>query len=739
MFYFLQNPAWMLIKTSVLIFYLKVFRTSRLSMWISIATLIIICLSGIVFTFLNLFRCRPASSAWKPTAADRSTQCINIVALNLSSTPIDLVTSLVIFFVPIRIISHLHLPNREKAVVVTLFALGAFVIAVSVVRIAVLEDVVLIQLRNADAIQNGQGSQVPVDDDWSYNASLSYMWSAVEVHVGIICACIPTLKPLFSRSIPWISRKFRRPIYRSNSTLFQFHLVQTSSPPTASDLSAIGSERASAAKETRIQHAGPELSASRSCPADMDYFIGSTSDRYSAQSEWTTSAGATSIPCIYPESTINCDHRRAQSLPRLTVKQSYVPIAIVTLLSLLSGIVYGWITVLNGHVQAILHATEIRTIQLQAATYTGWFVGSACVAQFVLSKFGFRVTMITGLFVFACGTLMIWPSAVLLSTGGFFISDFVVGCGLSIMESASDPFIMLCGPAKYALVRFLFSSVIARTGGVVSAIVASKLLVKGGASAVSLEDTQWTYLGLALFVLAFAAFLTYWPLPEVSDEELESDAAYIKGERLTFEAVGKRYVCRWEIVYVTYSLGLLSSICFQGAQSVIGVFSSDYVRSVAPKSELSAVYIDWLGRTAAVVGRFLALIGCLFTRPSWVFLAFYVGLLLVSILSLIVKREAGIVVIILIQLFGAPMWPFQFVMSLTGFGRATKLASTVLVSTVGAAAVFPAITFAAQKHGTDADHVQASFRVMLACTCLGIVMPLFISLSTTARKQIHHP
>jgi fucose permease len=509
-----------------------------------------------------------------------------------------------------------------------------------------------------------------------------------------------------------------------------------------SNLSATGFDWASAANEaaavTHVQDAGSRPSGAGSCPADMDHCIESIGDHYSAQSAPATIVGTSSIPCIYPESN-TYEHRRAKSLPRLTVKQSYAPLAIVILLSLLTGIAYGWITALDGHVQAILHAKEIRTIQLQAVTYTGWFVGSICGGQFILRKFGFRATLITALFVFACGSLMFWPSAVLLSSAGFIICDFVIGCGLGMIDCGSDPFIMLCGPAKYAQVRFLFSSVIARTGGVVAAIVADKVLVKGPVSAMSLADTQWAYLGMALFVLALAAFLTYWPLPEVCDEELDSDAAYIKGERLTFGAMGRKYVCGWEIVYVTYSLGLLSAICFQGAQSVTSIFSSDYLRSVAPNSALSAAHIDWLGRTAVVVGRSLALIGCLFVRSSWVFLAFYVGLVLVSILSLVAKGDAGIVVILLIQLFGGPIWPFQFVMSLTGFGRATKLGSTVLVATAAAAAIFPAITYAVQRRETGPDYVQSSFRVMVACTCIGMVMPVFISLSTTARKQIHRP
>jgi hypothetical protein len=51
-----------------------------------------------------------------------------------------------------------------------------------------------------DILPNGLGRITSLE--FSYNASMALMWSTIEVNVGIICACIPTLRPLIKRLAP---------------------------------------------------------------------------------------------------------------------------------------------------------------------------------------------------------------------------------------------------------------------------------------------------------------------------------------------------------------------------------------------------------------------------------------------------------------------------------------------------------------------------------------------------------
>ncbi|PVI02216.1 MFS general substrate transporter [Periconia macrospinosa] len=728
----LYNPAWMVTKTSILTFYLRVFRLDRFTVWSSIIILVIVCSSGIVLTFLNLFQCRPISAGWIGAPIDRSNLCINIVVLYLSSAPVNLITDVAILLLPIRIVTRLHLPRRQKAILVFTFALGAFVIAVGVMRIAYLEEAVLAQIRNEDVSKKIEGRELrlPVDKDMPYDVSLSYMWSAVEVNVGIIFACLPSLKLLAARVFPWVlggSTSTGDGDRRRHSSGVQLSQVI----PLRTGNSTTNTAATICTGNDNIEPF-PRLS---SLP-DTHHSDKPIPDPDSIDFSQSTSAGITTT-CYNPSgSFVTNRNRESKSLIRLTVKESYRPIAIVTVLFLISGIVYVWITTINGYIQKVSNASLTQTIQLQAFYYAGYLFGPLCITQFILKKFGFQLTMVTGLSIFAVGCMMVWPSAVLLSTPGFSLSNFVIGVGISTIEMSAITFVMLCGPAIYAEIRFLCASVIARTGGVVSCVIANKVLTKGVVDATSLVNTQWAYLSLALLVVLLAVLISYMRLFEVSDAELEHDAAYIIGERQVFTLpCGKTYVCKWDVVNTTFVLGLISAICYQGAQGVIDFFFNQYVKSMAGNSRLSAVDIGLIGRAAVAISRFLALIACIFFEPRLVLLHSYVALAIVSILSLTVEGNTGIIMGVLIRFFGGPIWPLLYVNVLKGMGRSTKSAAAAILATASTAGISPGIAYLLQKHSASVNPTQHSFSIMAAFACIGLVFPIFINFSRAARKQ----
>jgi fucose permease len=722
----------MVIKISILTFYLRAFRPNRFTVWSSIIILVIVCSAGIALTFLNLFQCQPMSAGWTAAPIDRPSLCINVVVLYLSSAPVNLITDVAIFLLPIRIATRLRLPRRQKAILVFTFALGAFVIIVGVLRIAYLEEAALAQMHNEGVSDNneGQGPRLPTDKNLSYDVSLSYMWSAVEVNVGIICACLPSLKLLVARIIPWVldgSKSTddgnRR---RHSSGVLSYPMTTDMSGNYTEDSATVVLIEMDSTKQSRLLLSRPGIHPSGEPIPDPD----------SINSSQCTSAGTTAT-CYNPSGSFVASRKyESKSLIRLTAKESYRYIAVVTVLFLISGIVYGWMTALNGYIQKLSNASLTRTIQLQAAFYAGWFFGPLCISQFILKKFGFQVTMITGLSIFAVGSMMIWPSAVLLSTPGFALSNFVIGVGISTVELGANTFIMLCGPPKYAEIRFFCASVIARTGGVVSTLLANKVLIKGFVDATSLVNTQWAYLGMALLVVLLAVFISYMRLPEVSDAELEHDAAYIIGERQVFTIpFGKTYVCKWDVVKTTFVLGIISMVCWQNAQGVMDFFFSQYVESMGGNSRLSAADVGLIGRAAVVTSRFLALIACIFFEPPLVLLLSYVALSIVSILCLTVDGNTGIITIVLMRFFGGPVWPLLFVNVLKGMGRSTKSAAAAFIATTVAGGISPGLAYSIQKHSASANPTQHSFWIMTAFTCIGLVFPIFINFSRAAKKQ----
>ncbi|KAJ9120940.1 hypothetical protein QFC22_002876 [Naganishia vaughanmartiniae] len=109
--------------------------------------------------------------------------------------PINILTDAAIILLPLPILTSMRMEFRQKAVLVATFCTGIFITIVDIIRIAYLQDAL------SDAIDFTGSSRVPYRDI-AWQASLSFMWSAVEMHVGILCACVLVLKPLATRIFP---------------------------------------------------------------------------------------------------------------------------------------------------------------------------------------------------------------------------------------------------------------------------------------------------------------------------------------------------------------------------------------------------------------------------------------------------------------------------------------------------------------------------------------------------------
>lgn len=203
-FTILYNPALMATKTAVLLLYIRMAQAHTFLRYASYATLAIVDIAGIVLTFLNIFQCRPVSSAY--TNADGT--CLDVVTLYLSSAPINVLTDLAVLLLPLPILTKLRMEFRQKVALVATFTVGGFVTIVDVIRIAYLQNSFRDEAM-AEAAEAGSQlvhSQVR-PPNFLFNISYSLMFSAVEVTVGLMCCCVLVLKPLIMKVIPKLLRR----------------------------------------------------------------------------------------------------------------------------------------------------------------------------------------------------------------------------------------------------------------------------------------------------------------------------------------------------------------------------------------------------------------------------------------------------------------------------------------------------------------------------------------------------
>lgn len=186
--------ALMLVKISIVTSYLRVFPTVtfRRIMFALSAAIVAVWICSILVT---IFQCNPVRGAWDFTL---TRTCLPIVKFFYFTTAFSIFTDFLLCTLPLPVFWRLKLPPRQKYIVSVLFGVGLFATVASALRISVLPAV--------------------NDLDVTMGSVSTIKWSVVEIGTGIVCACIPCLKPLFKKFLAEKSSSERSAGGRSDTT-----------------------------------------------------------------------------------------------------------------------------------------------------------------------------------------------------------------------------------------------------------------------------------------------------------------------------------------------------------------------------------------------------------------------------------------------------------------------------------------------------------------------------------------
>ena len=405
----------------------------------------------------------------------------------------------------------------------------------------------------------------------------------------------------------------------------------------------------------------------------------------------------------------------------LTVRQSIFPIVLVTILFFLWGFAYGLLDVLNAKFQNSLNITAAKAGGLQGAYFGAYLIGPPTYSGWIVRKFGYRWTFITGLCIYGVGALMFWPSAVKRSFAGFCGSLFIVGSGLSTLETSANPFIATCGPPRLSEFRLEISQSFQAIGSVMAPLLASRVFFKN-TDPKDLTNVQWTYLGIAAFVFLLAVVFFFSPIPEVTDADMALQAEQCSG--LT-GYVDKPMRKQYKLFF-----GVIAQFCYVGAQ--VGV-ASQFIKYAVESahitdSEGSDRYA--IGQGLFAIGRFAAAGGMMVVKPRWVLMIFMTGVMIFIAASMGARGEGGVATLSLVLFFESCVFPTIFTLSIRGLGRHTKRGSSWIVASVSGGALFPSIT------GLVADHKGYHIAMCVPLVGFFIAFAFPIYLNTICAREL---
>lgn len=320
------------------------------------------------------------------------------------------------------------------------------------------------------------------------------MWSTLEVNMTLICACVPTLRPLAARFSPSLIRNKRERSHGATETFAENQKAPDRHAAFRGELMDLITSRLEA--EADLRNA-------------------------------STREGNVSFEDVENDEPpiINVLNRKPPSIPRLNLKKSLPPIALITIVFFFWGFSYGLITFLGFQFRHVIEAGPIEERGIHAAYFGGYLVGGLALARKFLKKTGFAGSFIAGLYIYACGAFVFWPSATLLSLPTFVVSNFIAGTGIAVLQAAAALYVSICGPLEYSEIRLCIAEFVQGVGEVVAAELIKQIVFKDDNRPTGLAKAQWTYVAIAFVAVLLSIIFYYLPLPEASNDELRLLAA----------------------------------------------------------------------------------------------------------------------------------------------------------------------------------------------------------------------
>ncbi|KAF6815225.1 CFEM domain-containing protein [Colletotrichum sojae] len=169
-------------KISILLFYLKIFprREIRIATWALIGLNVAYF---IVFELISIFQCTPIDGAWRAWDKEYPAKCNNINIQGWAAAGVNIALDLATLILPLTELYKLSMSMKKKVQIILMFSVGFFVTIVSIVRLQSLASYATTSNVTQDYVEVGY-------------------WSTIEVPVGIICACMPAIRSLFSLVFP---------------------------------------------------------------------------------------------------------------------------------------------------------------------------------------------------------------------------------------------------------------------------------------------------------------------------------------------------------------------------------------------------------------------------------------------------------------------------------------------------------------------------------------------------------
>jgi len=409
----------------------------------------------------------------------------------------------------------------------------------------------------------------------------------------------------------------------------------------------------------------------------------------------------------------------------LTKRQTIISVFIIGALFFIFGFV-SWVnSILIPYFKIACELTNFQSYLVAFAFYISYFIMSV-PSSYLLKKTGFKKGMMVGFWTMAAGAFIFVPAAYTRTYGIFLVGLFTIGTGLSILQTAANPYITVLGPKESAAQRISIMGIFNKGAGILAPLLFAAVILKATDTDLFKELSSmheaarnavldelirrvilpYTVVGIGLFGLGL--LVRYSPLPEINTEQETAEVAAVNADKKTI------------FQFPHLVLGAIGIFLHVGTQviaidTIIGYAGSMHIDLMEAKVFPSYTL------TATICGYILGI----FCIPKFISQvnALRFCTLLGTILTLLILFAGGQVrlfghtadisiwFVVLLGLANSLVWAGIWPLALDGLGRFTKPGASVMIMGLCGNAILPLL------YGYFADEydVRIAYSVLFPC------------------------
>jgi glucose/galactose transporter len=378
-------------------------------------------------------------------------------------------------------------------------------------------------------------------------------------------------------------------------------------------------------------------------------------------------------------------------------KSSNGPLMIIGILFFVFGFITWVNSVLIAFFKDAFQLNNFDSLLVTFAFFISYFV-MAIPSSWVLAKTGFKSGMSLGLLSMAIGTLLFIPAAKMANYPMFLFGLFVIGTGLALLQTASNPYVTILGPSESAAKRISVMGICNKVAGILSQFIFGGLFLSSGLVGNEKLNTVITPYGIMTVILIILAIWVWFSsLPEVEAEEIKQENDSVK------DSV-------WS--YPNLVLGLVAFFLYVGVEVIAGDTIINYGVSQGFDKDVAKIFT-----TYTLYGMLVGyIVGILFipkylSQQKALNYSAILGIVF-SIGTIFFTGFTSVLCLALLGLANALMWPALWPLAIQGLGKFTKLGSALIIMMISGGALLPLL------YGKIADQIgdtQKAYIIMIPC------------------------